>query len=179
MKCIEEEKLDYKLYEKLVYSRAWYYSKKFGFNFDETKSEGNLIFCESILSYTKEKGKFSTYLWWNLCKIPQRLKKGKSVRTIPVSFLKDEFPLINNTYNKNFSVNDYKDFAKTEISEEAYNILKYVIDYEWKEKKYTKNPNYIKLKKKFGYGKKKFDKIWNELKEFFSKSTQFDFSEAI
>jgi hypothetical protein len=173
---IQEEKLDYKLYEKLIYSRAWYYTRKFGFNFNDAKSEGNLIFCESILSYTKDKGKFSTHLWWNLCKIPQRLKKGKSVKSTPVSYIENEFPLI---YDKRFNIDDYKDFAKTEISEEAYDILRYVIDYEWKEKKYTKNPNYIKLKKKFGYGKKKFDKIWNELKEFFIKSTQFDFSEAI
>lgn len=176
---IEEEKLDYKVYEKLVYSRAWYYSKKFGFNFNETKSEGNLIFCESILSYTKEKGKFSTYLWWNLCKIPQRLRKGKSVKSTPVSYLKDEFPVMNGTYDKKFSIESYINFAKTEISPEAYKILEYIISYEWKEKKYTKNPNYIKLKKKFGYNKKKFDKIWEELLNFWKYSQQFDFSEAV
>lgn len=174
MKDLENE-FDYKLYEKLVYSRAWYYSKKFKLDFDDAKSEGNLIFCESLLTYNKDKGKFSTHLWWNLSKIPQRL--NKNIENITSSI--DDIERKDVVYPKHFNLNDFKEYAITEISPEAYKILNYCISYEWKEKKYTKNPNYVKLKKKFGYKKREFDKIWLELQNFFRKSRQFDFSEAI
>lgn len=57
----------FKSVEKLIYSQAWHYSKKFGVDFEDIRSEGYEIFCKAVKKFDKGKDvKFSTYLFHQL-----------------------------------------------------------------------------------------------------------------
>ncbi len=58
----EKEKL-YKKYEKLIKKIAWHYSYKTTMNIESLISEGNVVFCEALQTYDKEKASFCTYLY--------------------------------------------------------------------------------------------------------------------
>ena len=63
MKAIPTEM--YKQYKLLIYKQAWKWAWESGWDVEELKAEGNLVFCECVQTW-KKKAKFSTYLWGRL-----------------------------------------------------------------------------------------------------------------
>ena len=152
--------MNYKQYENAINERSWYYSKKYGVDFEDIKSEANIIFFESILTYNKEKGKFITHLYWQLKRLDNIIKdKYYNPKTdVDDCYIED---------NKRFNIDYFFELADKEISPEAMKILRYCCDYEWKKlNKWNRTPNYNTLKKTFSF--EKFDDCWQELKSFWS-----------
>lgn len=52
-------------YKKMIYKFAHKY-ENYGLEFEDLVSEGYIVFYESLKTFDKTQGKFSTYLYWNL-----------------------------------------------------------------------------------------------------------------
>jgi len=55
-------RIDYEDYRKLITKRAWQWSEKTGWDFQEFVAEGNLVFCKIQCHFNSSKSIFSTYL---------------------------------------------------------------------------------------------------------------------
>lgn len=55
--------IHYEDYRKLIASRAWSWSKKTGWDFQELMAEGNLVYAKIITKFDLNKSCFGTYLY--------------------------------------------------------------------------------------------------------------------
>ena len=70
--------IEYKDYEKLINQFCRTYSSKTKLEFEDLKSEANLIFCKALESYKSDQAKFSTYLCCQLNKLSHFYNKEKN-----------------------------------------------------------------------------------------------------
>ncbi len=67
-------------HEKLIYKQSHYHARQWGMDFEEVKSQGFLIFYETIERFKKEKNtQFSTYLYWRLLTLGDYCRKEKGL----------------------------------------------------------------------------------------------------
>ena len=74
--------IKYQDYQKLIYARAWNWSLKSYWDFDDLLAEGNLVFCLARNSFNPEKSCFSTWLWKNLEIHYGNLIRKKKIETV-------------------------------------------------------------------------------------------------
>jgi len=76
--------INYADYEAMIHKLSYKFSLVSNFNYDSLVSEGNIVFCECVLSYNPDKSKFSTYLYIclsgrykNMIRLQNQIEKRK------------------------------------------------------------------------------------------------------
>ena len=162
-------------YQKLIQKQAWKYAKKWGVDYDDMVSEGYLIYCQTLKSWKPEKGSFTTHLYFalmNLNTYGKDMYRQEHVRDNlnPLDFI------INDVHYDSDWLNEFK----KELSVPAYNLLLWILSYEWhgKMKKIKKLPTISQSAKHFNSTSFKIKKYWEELKEVWRKKENY-FSETL
>ncbi len=60
---VDPDKICYEDYQKLIAARAWHWAQRTKRDFQELKSEGNLVFSEVVWKFDPSRSSFSTFLW--------------------------------------------------------------------------------------------------------------------
>ena len=163
-------------YVNLIRKRAREYSKKYNIDYDEMESQGFLIYCECLEKYDVSKATFSTYLYTQLNRLGDFAKTYNRQKgcLIQDSFSNEENEDIDNIedmiISKNYdlpTLNDLLQEAKSELSEQAFQLLKWIIEKEW-EKKNKRTPTISMASKYFNISKTIVEKFWIECKDFWN-----------
>lgn len=159
----------YKKYENLLKNRAWFYSKKYNFDYHELLAEANLIYVEALKRYDNEKGKFSTYLYSCLknlsCYILRVRRHMKfNIKILPIS--KQLLEIEDKEFNRFEQVVEFYDYVYTELSKDAQKILEHILHgYIQPDFKHLK----LYFQEKFNYTYTQMKRAWKELKDFWHK----------
>jgi len=57
---------EYLKYQNMIAKKAWQWSNRTGWDFEDVMAEGNLVFCQSMATYNPALSAFSTYLFNSL-----------------------------------------------------------------------------------------------------------------
>jgi len=71
-------KIEYNDYERLINNFCRCYASKTKIEYEDLKSEANLIFCKALGTYRSERASFSTYLCMQLTKLSHFYAKEKN-----------------------------------------------------------------------------------------------------
>ncbi len=157
-------------YQKLIQKQAWKYSKKWNVEYDEMEAEGYMIYCQALKSWNPDKGSFTTHLYFalmNLNTFGREMYQQDHIRDNL-----DEGSVTDINYNP-----DLLDELKKELSDPAYNLLLWILSYEWygNQKRNRKVPTLNQSAIHFNSTPFKIKKYWEELKNVWRKKEQ-DFS---
>lgn len=159
----------YKKYQNLLRDRAWYYSKKYNFDYQELLAEANLIYVETLKKYNSEKGKFSTYLYSCLknlsCYILRVRRHMKfNFKILPIS--KQLLEIEDKEFKRFEQVVEFYDCVYTELSEDTQKVFHHILyGHIQPDFKHLK----LYFQKKFDYTYTQMKRIWKELKDFWHK----------
>lgn len=163
-------------YVNLIRKRAHEYSKKYNIDYDEMESQGFLIYCECLDKYDCTKSNFITYLYIQLNRLGDFAKtyihqQGYLIQDYYSNEENEDVENVEDTIkSKNYyspTINDILNEAKKELSEQAFQLLKWIVEKEW-EKKNKKTPTISMASKYFNVSKTIIEKIWNECKDFWN-----------
>lgn len=151
-------------YKKLIQRQAWKYAKKWKVEYEEMEAEGFLIYCQALQSWDSKKASFITHLYFELMRLNIF---GKNLYL--EDHVKDniEFnPVVLPRYDLGW-LND----LKKELSDPAYNLLLWILSYEWwnKMRRNRKLPTIPQSAEYFNSTPFKMKKYWDELKEVWRK----------
>lgn len=170
-----------KMFEKyvnLIRSKAWFYAKKTGIDFEEIEAQGYLIYCQCLENYDVTKADFSTHLYIELgrlkdfCKTYQR-QKGK--------LLDDQVdskgnPIPERTLTRDYDLPQQESilkFAKENLSLDALSLLVWILSRAWEDFHKTK-PTYTDMQRHFSEWKNiRLRMAYNEVKHFWKYQLQF------
>lgn len=164
-------------YVNLIRKRAWEYSKKYGIDFDEMESQGFLIYCECLKKYDITKSGFCTYLHIQLNRLNDF---GLTYTRQRGSLIQDYFSSQDDFKEKNYeqeieskndslSMNELLEDAKESLSDEAFQLLTWIVKREW-ERKNKRTPTIAMAVKKFqNVSKEIIEQAWNELSVFWNR----------
>ena len=156
--------MNYEKYKKMIYSRAWYYTKKYNCidHIEDIIAQGNFIYSHALTKYKPNKGSFSTYLFWRLNKLKDYIEK---YILHPPMIQIEKITIKENSFEKFKIILEFYDIANTELSNEARMVMDYILQ-GWVGRK----PGYNTVKrwfcKYYNYPVKIIDAAWNEIKEF-------------
>lgn len=161
-------------YVNLIRKRAHEFSVKYKVDYSELESQGFLIYCECLKQYDISKSTFSNYLYIQLnklgdyvrtykrqqgCLIDDVFESSVEMRETPTNELPSrEVPL---------TVNELLEDARSELSENAYNVLVWIVGREW-ERKNKRTPTISMAVKYFKQEKEIIENAWNEIKEYWN-----------
>ncbi len=132
MQTKKQEKL-YLQFEKMIHSKARFYSKKYSIDYTDCFSESCLVFVEACYTYNEKKATFSTYLYRLLDnKLNLYCKKIYIATKSTDIFTNNTIQYFDSTLDKIF-VNE----SISTLSELSQKIIKWIF-YNKKEKKITK-----------------------------------------
>lgn len=169
---------DYKNYKSLINKIAYNYHKQFKIDYEELKSEGNLIFVNALKMYNEKTPKcaFSNFVYgylksylFEFCR--KEMQQNKIADAYKQKITNSNFVTIENSYNiivtQNNELNDiFLTFicATNEVKEMITTIFKApveLLDIE-KSNKITKNKLY-KFYKKQGWGHTKIKRTFAQI----------------
>ena len=163
-------------YVNLIRKRAHEYSKKYNIDYDEMESQGFLIYCECLEKYDVSKSNFTTYLYIQLNRLGDFAKTYNRQQgcLIQDQFSNEENEDIENIEDtiksKDYylpTLNDLLQEAKFELSDQAFDLLKWIVEKQW-EKKNKKTPTISMASKYFNVNKTTIEKLWIECKDFWN-----------
>lgn len=168
--------LGFEKYVNLIRSRVHYFSTKYGFDYDELESQGFLIYCECLEKYDVGKSKFTTYLYIQLNRLKDyiltyRRQQGENLQDYLSNDVDVEGKdLVELLPSRELSptMQDLLDDAKETLSENAYNILIWILNREWEEKQSKRTPTISMARRYFNLSKKIIDQAWDECKTFWN-----------
>ena len=177
-------------FRPMVEKAVWRYSKKYHLDYQEISGQGYLIFCEALEKLDPSKASFSTYLFNELerldpyCKMEYR-KSLKSVQRIKHSKVRGygHNIYINRLYPDNSTVYNYSIFEKVldkmdyeiSLSDDAKDILRYILSREWEdvEKNWIPRLSYIKkIYMDKGWKNSRILKTWHEIRLWWLESNK-------
>ena len=160
-------------YKKLIQKEAWINAKKWNVDYEEMEAEGFMIYCEALKTWNPKKGNFATHLYFSLMNLntfgKEQYKQEHIKNEIKIN------PIIQPRYDFG-----WLDELKKELSDPAYQLLLWILSYEWwgKLQRKRKLPTLPQSMKHFNLTKFKMKIYWDELKEVWRKKEQ-DFSEIL
>ena len=170
------EKTLFEKYANLVRKRAHEYSEKFNVDYDELESQGFLIYCECLETYDVSKSNFCTYLYIQLNRLGDYVKtylRQQGVLIQDYYSNKADFDIENNyeemlpARENSVQLNDFLREAKQALSEEAYNVIAWIIGRSW-EGRYKRKPTATIAAKHFNSPKQAMEKLWEECRSFWN-----------
>lgn len=172
-------KNQFEKYVNLIRKSAYFYSKRYGIEYDEVESQGYLIYCECLNNYDIAKGNFSTYLTWQLkelnhwCKVYLKQKGnliedyyGKNLKTDDVFSVTEMIPA---RRDDNPTLNDLLNLALNNLSERAYEVFKWILSWTWVKKGRMK-PMLSTVVETFHCTRDEAKELWNEIGNFYRVS---------
>ena len=161
-------------YTKIIYKRAHEFSKAYNIPYEEMQSQGYLIYCECLKNYEVGKASFSTYLYIQLGRL----------RDFAKTYCRQQGYLIQDYYKDYYGENeDYEqkipaftitsttkellEDARTEMSYNAFLLLKWIVSYQWSEEG-KKKPTISQAVCYFNLSRKTVENAWNEIKNFWN-----------
>jgi hypothetical protein len=177
----------------MVEKAVWKYSRKYHLDYEEISGQGYLIFCEALEKLDPTKASFSTYLFNELERLEQYCKKeyrktNKSVQRIKIAkkrgYGKNMY--INRLYPDNSTVYNYSIFEKVldkmdyeiSLSDDAKDILQYILSREWEDVENNWVPRFSHIKKVYmdkGWKNSRILRTWQEIKEWWQESNKDSF----
>jgi hypothetical protein len=180
-------------FRPMVERAVWKYSKKYHLDYLEVQGQGYLIFCEALEKLNPDKASFSTYLFNelnrldNYCKCEYR-KNKKSVQRIKQNHIRGygHNIFINRLYVEETIKYDYKVFEKVlnkidyeiSLSDDAKDILQYILSKEWEDVNVNWIPRFSYIKKVYinkGWKGNRIINSWNEIKLWWQSSNKDQF----
>jgi hypothetical protein len=173
----------------MVEKAVWKYSKRYHLDFAEIEGQGYLIFCEALKKLNPNKASFSTYLYNelnrldNYCKNEYRknLKSVQRIKKCSHGYGKNLF--INRLYPEMNDVCDYNVFEKVldkmdyeiSLSDDAKDILQYILSREWEDVNVNWIPRFNHIKKVYvskGWTGNRIMKTWQEIRQWWQESNK-------
>lgn len=167
--------VEFDKYVNLIRSRAWEYSKKYGIEYSELESQGYLIYCECLEKYDVTKSGFSTYLYIQLNRLGDFVKTYKRQQ----GYFLDNNSIYNDDGEELFTsdilpapeelttVSQLLESAICYLSDEAFELLKWIIGRSW-EQKYKPVPTIKMAMKFFDKSQEVIEKLWDECKSYWN-----------
>ncbi|MFA5048698.1 MAG: sigma factor [Patescibacteria group bacterium] len=141
-------------YKKLIDKKAYQVSMKWKYDVDDLKSEGYLIFLESLKKYDESKAKFSTYLTWNLKRLENICRDDKKKQEVVFSIENiDDIGISQEMFIKSINQID-------KLSMDARRVLEIVLADP--AGKHNKHIHSKMLKRNFAWVRG----TWNEIREW-------------
>lgn len=154
-------------YVNMIKKRAHDYSSKYSIDYSEMESQGFLIYCECLNNFDASKSSFSTYLYTQLSRLNDFALTYRRQKGVLIQDYFEENENFEQIIEARESINfdDFLDDAKKELSENAYNLLLWILNREW-EKKYKTKPSILQAMQFFKMTRRKIEKIWEECRMF-------------
>jgi hypothetical protein len=180
-------------FRPMVEKAVWKYSKKYHLDFAEIEGQGFLIFCEALEKLDPSKASFSTYLFGELDRLDQYCRKEyrknkKSVQRIKHSKVRGygHNIYINRLYPDNSTIYNYSIFEKVldkmdyeiSLSDDAKDILQYILSREWEDVEKNWIPRFSHIKEIYGlkgWANNRIQKTWREIREWWLESNKDSF----
>ena len=195
MKDNNETEIKLKQYLPMIEKAVWYHYHKFHLDKADLESQGFLIFCEAVKKYDKNLGSFSTYLTHELKRLNFYSKtefkhKYKDVTRIKM-YNKRGYGI--NVYVNKINIDestpcesDYKCFEKVldkidyevSLSQDAKEIVNYIISKEWEDVEKNWKPRFSHIQKLYsekGWARTRIINAWKEIKEWWVASNKDQF----
>ena len=180
-------------FRPMVEKAIWKYSRKYHMDREDVSGQAYLIFCEALKRLNPSKASFSTYLFNelnrldNYCKCEYR-KNLKSVQRIKYNHIRGygHNIFINRLYVEETIKYDYKVFEKVlnkidyeiSLSDDAKDILQYILSREWEDVENNWIPRFSYIKKVYinkGWTGNRIINSWNEIKLWWQESNKDQF----
>lgn len=170
------KKTQFEKYVDLIRKRAHQYSEKYGIDYSEMESQGFLIYCEYLEEYDVDKAKFTTYLYIQLNRLNDY---AKTYRRQKGYLITDYFGSVDESSGEETDrdyeitspkyelpqVSEFLKEAKEELSEDAFNLIVWIVKKDW-EGKGRRTPTISMAMKYFNKTRQKITEIWEECREF-------------
>ena len=156
-------------YKKLIQERAWYYSKKWGVDYDEMEAEGFYIYVKTLNSYDPSKGKFSVYLYFNLRELnnfgkDEFRKSGKHLTK------QDKIELNEKKCSYEINIEEFLKVSRDSLSDVAYRLLEWILSFKWADKR--SKPTITSSARYFKISRFCMVRYWEELKRWWNDKGQ-------
>lgn len=172
----------FKQYQPLIEGFTWKATKRYRYlEHDDIKQQAYLIFCEAIERYDETRNvKFITFLFHRLrtlndyCQFNNRIK----ISEIYINPHDDEekIKLVDVSYEQFEAAMDRLE-SSLELSEDAQEILEYLISREWETPGINRVPRLHSVKQYFRYWKdwmpKRTEAAWDEIKSWWQSGNYF------
>lgn len=162
-------------YVNLIRKQAHLYSDMFGIDYDEMESQGFLIYCKCLETYDCTKSGFSTHLFYQLKKLKDfalTYNRQKGILIYDCFIDKSEAENYEKNITKDYNLTSVDDLlieAKENLSRDAFNLLSWIISFEWKKKEYKKMVPTKKLASQvFNFSPVKIHRLWSECENFWN-----------
>jgi hypothetical protein len=180
-------------YKPMIEKSAWHYHRIYGLEFVDIQAQGYLIFCEALNKFDYDKASFSTYLFNELKRLnhycrEQYIRKYKSVQRIKHNHIRGygHNIFINRLYVEETIKYDYKVFEKVlnkidyeiSLSDDAKDILQYILSREWEDVETNWIPRFSYIKMVYatkGWAGNRIINSWNEIKLWWQNSNKDQF----
>jgi len=180
-------------FRPMVEKAAWKYSKKYHLDYEEISGQGYLIFCEALEKLDPSKASFSTYLFGELDRLDNYCKKEyrknfKSVQRIkrPKVCGYGHNIFINRLYPDNSTIYNYSIFEKVidkmdyeiSLSDDAKDILRYILSREWEDVEKNWIPRLSYVKKVYmdkDWKNSRILRTWQEIRNWWLESNKDSF----
>ena len=167
-------------YVNLIRSKAWYYAKKYHIDYEEVVAQGYLIYCQCLQDFDVSKSGFSTHLYIELNRLKDFCYTYNRQKGI---LLDDETDEQNNSISEKTMTSNYEtvsqesilEFAKNNLSLDAYSLFSWIISRAWENFHKTK-PAFTDMKKHFNDWKNsRLKNAYEEIKYFWDSELKFAF----
>ena len=161
-------------YVNLIRKRAHEYSKKYNIDYDEMESQGFLIYCECLDKYDFTKAGFCTYLYVQLNRLGDFAKtyvrqQGCLIQDcLSNEDVEDSDNVEDQIKSIDYylpTVSEFLQEAKKELSPQAYQLIKWIVDKQW-ERKNKKTPTISMAAKYFNNTRQTIELFWEECRTF-------------
>lgn len=152
-------------YQKLIQKQAWKYAKKWKIEYEEMEAEGYAIYCKALHSWDPTKASFITHLYFELMNLNTF---GREMWMQEHICDNEKLPTSSEDVHHN---PDWLEEFKKELSEPAYDLLVWILSYEWwgKMKRNRKLPTLPQSARYFNSTEFKMKKYWNEIKQVWQR----------
>ncbi|MDR1838681.1 MAG: hypothetical protein LBQ93_03730 [Treponema sp.] len=164
-----KKKNEFDTYVKMIRKFAWQYAKKFRMDYSDVEAQGFLIYSMAIQDFHKKKASFSTYLYINL---HGRLRDYCRIKTKKEYLDNLDKPF--ETYidlweaKEEQSIDQFLQYAQSDLSSTAFNILKWLLNDRLSGFKSCKNPSLVTMSEKLSMDIVTLKLAWQELSNFWN-----------
>jgi len=177
---MKEKRVELGDYIGLIKSRAYYYYRCYGVDYDDVEAQGYLIYCLALKDFMKKKASFSTYLFIRLsgglrdyCRI--KTKKERLDQSLE-GFIdkikqRDDADEKLSVILKAREGNDAKhflEFAKCYLSSNSYFVLKWLLHNQLLEFRNRCYPSLSAISKVINIPLEKLTDYWQEIGNFWN-----------
>jgi DNA-directed RNA polymerase specialized sigma subunit len=169
----------FKQYQPLIESFTWKATKRYRYlEHDDIKQQAYLIFCEAIERYDPSRNaQFITFLYHRLRTLNDYCKFNRTVDSQIQLFDSDQEENVIDVTFEQFEAAMGRLEESLELSEDAQDIIDYLISREWETPGINRVPRLYSIKKYYRYWKgwmpKRTEQAWEEIKDWWKSGNHF------